>query len=143
MPVENILVSSNAQSKFTIFMQKHPTCICLYRWNLCGHCESFKPVWNKVTNHYKDSIAVVNIELDGMHGLDQKYQVMGFPTVIIYKSGNKWKEFNENRNEKELHKFIKDNMTSNVKKPLAKKQVAKKPVKPVKLVKPVKPVAKK
>ena len=102
MPIENI----SGPEKFTSFLKKHNNVLCLYYWKNCGHCIAFAPLWNKVTQQYKDSINVINVELECVRKLDDKYRVMSFPTVMVYKNGERYAEFIKNRTEKDLHAFI-------------------------------------
>ena len=101
---------SNANKKFKTFINNHEHVICLYHWLSCGFCLSFANVWNKVMNKYKDDINVISIELEAIKHIDKKYQVSAFPTIVIFKNGVKEKEFTKARTEKELIKFIEENM---------------------------------
>ena len=100
----------NANKRFKSFINGHKYVICLYHWLSCGFCVSFVDIWNKVIAKFKDDINVVSIELEAIKNLDKKYQVTAFPTIVIFKDGKKHIEFTKTRSEKELSKFIKENM---------------------------------
>ena len=84
MPIINI-TPSEAYKFSSIINNK--IVLCLYHWKLCGHCIDFIPRWNKITSQYKDSIIIVNIELDAMNKLPDYYKVQAFPSIILYKNG--------------------------------------------------------
>jgi predicted bacteriocin transport accessory protein len=109
MPVEDILIPGTAKQRFENILTKG-TIVCYYHWKLCGHCSAFSPLWKKVIQQYKDKVFFVNIELEGMNGLDRQHRVQGFPTIIIYKNGKKSKEFNGERTAENLNTFIKENV---------------------------------
>lgn len=132
MTIETLNDSSIAKEKFLSILSNNAKVMVFYYWKMCGHCVTFAPIWNKVTNQYKDRIQVVNIELESMKKLDKKYMVSAFPSIIVYKNKNKWIDYTRERNEKELHKFIQENLLDNqktLKKSSVTKKVSKKPVK--------------
>lgn len=114
MPILNIDNPLEAKNKFTSFI-KSGDVLCLYRMEGCGHCIDFMPIWNKIINQFKNDINVINIEYKSMLTLDNNYHVNGFPSIIIYKNGKKFKEFTTYRTEKNVHDFIKNNMLKTVK----------------------------
>jgi thioredoxin-like negative regulator of GroEL len=113
MPIINI-TPSEAYKFSSIINNK--IVLCLYHWKLCGHCIDFIPRWNKITSQYKDSIIIVNIELDAMNKIPDYYKVQAFPSIILYKNGKKFKECNM-RDDKSLHNFIQENALETTKTP--------------------------
>lgn len=84
--------------------------ICLYHWKDCGHCITLLPIWEEAVKNSGKNSYIVEIEMDNLKYLDEKYRtVQGFPTIIVYKNGKKIKEFSEQRTRENLEKFIKDN----------------------------------
>lgn len=110
MTIINIENPSTAKRRFTSCINKYDKFICLYHWKNCGHCITFKPLWDKITKIHDDKIIVINIELESMKKLDDEFKINGFPSIVIYKNGKKDVEFTQQRNEKELDKFIKNNL---------------------------------
>jgi thioredoxin-like negative regulator of GroEL len=104
---------TNANKKFETFIKNHKNVICLYHWLSCGFCMSFVSIWNNVISKFKDEINVISIELEAIKNIDKKYQVSAFPTIVIFRNGAKYKEFTKARTEKELTKFIKENLLKN------------------------------
>ena len=132
MTIETINDPSIAKERFLSILSKNAKVMVFYYWKMCGHCVTFAPIWNKVVNKYKDRIQVINIELESMKRIDKKYMVSAFPSIVVYKNKNKWIDYTRERNEKELNKFIQDNLLDNqetLKKTPISKTVSKKPVK--------------
>ena len=109
MPIQNIILPDNAQTKFENLLKKG-TVVAYYHWNICGHCKAFTPLWKKITRQYKDKILFANIEFQGMQAMDESYKVEGFPSIIIYKNGKKKKEFVGERTPERLDAFLKKNV---------------------------------
>jgi thiol-disulfide isomerase/thioredoxin len=132
MTIETINDPSIAKEKFLSILSKNAKVMVFYYWKMCGHCVTFAPIWNKVVNQYKDRIHVINIELESMKRIDKKYMVSAFPSIIVYKNKNKWIDYTRERTEKELHKFIQENLLDNrgiLKTTPKSTRVSKKPVK--------------
>lgn len=119
MPIENI----STPERFSAFLKQYNNVLCLYYWKHCGHCIAFSPVWNKITKLYEDKINVINVELECSQKLQDKYRVLAFPTVVIYRNGKKEAEFLKERTEKNLDEFIKKHALA--KKPLRKRRKSK------------------
>ena len=72
----------------------------LYYANWCGHCKTFKPIWKKIMNEYKDNknISFENYEEEKMTQ-EQLSNVKYFPTILfngtLYDGGRSYEEFNK------------------------------------------------
>lgn len=103
------LSKENKKEVMNIMDNQH--CVCLYYWNLCGHCEMLMPIWKKLCKKYmkNTSINIINIELDNMNLLKSKYtlNINGYPTIIKYIKGNRNDEFQSKRDMENLDMFIK------------------------------------
>ena len=84
----------------------------------CGHCVRFKPEWKKIKEHLKSKRKLFNgyivTACDKTMGLlpcDVKPR--GFPTISLYKGPNHIMDFSEERNYKNVLKFIKKNLKKN------------------------------
>jgi len=106
MPIVTINSAEKANEKFMTLLKKNTKVICFYYWKQCGYCVSFAPIWNKVTLQHKDNVMVVNIELEAVKALDDKFRVQAFPSIVVYKNGKKHAEFTKERNEKNVHDFL-------------------------------------
>lgn len=138
MPIE-VLTPNTANDRFVTCLKKYGKVICLYHWNFCGHCIDFKPVWDSVINFHKDKINVIEIELESMKKFkDDKYKVMGFPSIVVYQNGVRTAEFTKQRNAQNLHEFIVSHFHSPVATKPVTKPATKSATKPKKLKKPTK-----
>jgi thiol-disulfide isomerase/thioredoxin len=80
-------------------------CIYFYMEN-CGHCKEMNPEWEKVKQNYNGNVKLVKIENKNA-GLDlDKYNIKGFPTIILVDNKGNHKEFNGNRNSNDIISFI-------------------------------------
>lgn len=79
----------------------------------CGYCKQFKPLWDKVSNEYKnkfgDDVKFVMIDSDSKNDLDmkilKKLQVDGLPT-LLYVNKKQMTTFDEERTEEKLKEFF-------------------------------------
>jgi|APSaa5957512576_1039674.scaffolds.fasta_scaffold45575_2 thiol-disulfide isomerase/thioredoxin len=84
--------------------------VYLFKADFCGHCQSFKPTWDKLQQQYKErGINFVTYDSDQDGGMMERYNVMGFPTIIM-ETGNEIKEFDDMRTIEKLSKFIDSNL---------------------------------
>lgn len=89
----------------------------LYYANWCGHCQRFKPEWErfteKVNNEFAGNVTVKSIEDSEISGglpVVDGHQIRGYPTVVFdVKSDNNSKQFEYNgkRNADALMEFTK------------------------------------
>jgi thioredoxin-like negative regulator of GroEL len=124
MPIINI-APTEANQTFFKCIKTNENVLCFYYWKQCFHCQQFAPLWNKISTFYKDKMNILNIELESVKKLDDEYKVMGFPSIMVYRNGKKYTEFNKARNENNLHDFIQKNMLKTIKKPQIKRVIAK------------------
>lgn len=87
--------------------------IYFFRANWCGHCQRFKPTWdsfvdrcNKSDEHQNLEIVELDVDKEESKPLLQKYNVRGFPTVILVDSKGDVKHFQDERTEEALMKFV-------------------------------------
>ena len=71
--------------------------------NGCIHCEKFTPTWDKFSNNYKLSNVKKWKEID--ENTLKKYNVQGFPTVIMIDENGNGKPFEGDRTISGLEKF--------------------------------------
>ena len=74
--------------------------------NGCGYCTRFNPVWDAFSKKYQGNVLLKKIERADAGSLLNKYNVRGFPTVILDK-GNSSKTFNMDRTVDNLLSFVK------------------------------------
>ena len=79
--------------------------VILFTNNTCQYCIAFKPEWEKFKLLNLKNIEI--IEVNNNTSLYNKYNIIGFPTIIIDKNNNTFIEYNGNRTSNDLHTFIK------------------------------------
>ena len=58
----------------------------------CGHCKTLKPVWKEAAEKAnKDKKKMIMIDVGGktadQQALIDKYQIDGFPTIMVFQNG--------------------------------------------------------
>lgn len=53
----------------------------------CAPCKAIGPVVEELSREYDGKLKVVKMNVDDNPGTPSKYQVMGIPTLILFKSG--------------------------------------------------------
>ena len=71
--------------------QKDKTLVLFYA-DWCGHCKTIKPAWKEAAEEAnKDKTRMVMIDVGGksadQQALIDKYQIDGFPTIMIFQNG--------------------------------------------------------
>ena len=81
----------------------------------CGHCKSMENEWKVLESKCKNkyNLAKVRDDMkDGvMNGLGK--DVQGFPKIVLISNGKQINEYNGERNNEKLLKFIEGNMSKN------------------------------
>jgi len=92
---KNLSSSSNAEK----------TKIYLFKAEWCGHCNEFKPIWNKLKQSLKKEYIFVTLDADEDEEEMKKWDIKQFPTIIKIKN-NKKEEYNGSRDEISIKNFI-------------------------------------
>ena len=72
----------------------------------CGHCQEFAPTWDKFKA--TSPIPTYKIESKGADTMLQKYNISGFPTIVLLDSKNELiKTLNGERTLEGLNAFVK------------------------------------
>lgn len=85
--------------------------LVLVYMNGCGHCEKMMPEWEKARKNNHSGIKMRKVEMNQKDGknLCKRYNIQGFPTIILLEKGKKVKYYEGERNEVGLIKFLKSN----------------------------------
>jgi thioredoxin 1 len=59
----------------------------------CGPCKLLEPILQQLANDWKEKVQVFRLDVDENPGLTMHFQVMGVPTVILFKQGNPVERF--------------------------------------------------
>jgi protein disulfide-isomerase-like protein len=83
----------------------------------CGHCKKLEPMWDEVSkevnSNKKDSMLKINVggNEPGSSGpeyqkISEKYNIQGFPTIIIFKNGSPQSEYEGSRDKEGFLKAL-------------------------------------
>ena len=95
------LLSGYQKTSYTLYntegFQLAPVKANYYYMDGCGHCKDFSPVWDEFTKSYKGNVQFRKINMkDGEEEL-KKYNVEGFPTVVVIDSNGGFEHYNGER----------------------------------------------
>jgi len=116
-PAENVELKEDSEGavlqltavSFPQTIEKGITFIKFYApW--CGHCKRLLPTWNQLAEKFFGNesvkIAKVDCTLQENRDLCSEQDVNGFPTLFIYKDGEKISEYNGSRSLDDLFEFV-------------------------------------
>lgn len=76
----------------------------------CGHCKRLAPTWDDLGKKYKSNkdvqIVKVDCTLQKNKALCSDEKIEGFPTILLYKNGDKISEYQGTRTVDDLENFI-------------------------------------
>ena len=55
----------------------------------CGPCKLIAPILEEIANEKKDILNIVKLDVDSNRQTAEIYNVMGIPTLILFKNGKK------------------------------------------------------
>ncbi|MAO07123.1 MAG: thioredoxin [Alteromonas sp.] len=59
----------------------------------CGPCKMLAPILKQVKDEIGEGVKIVKIDVDKNKALSSQYQVMGVPTMILFKEGKQvWRQ---------------------------------------------------
>ena len=102
----------------SFIQQKKPVINAVYMPG-CGHCDSMIPKWNKastnIASKYNGDVIIALVHKDSMSDLKMPNEhIMGYPHIMGYVN-NRENEYNGDRSEEDLIKFMIQNGGSNLK----------------------------
>ena len=71
----------------------------------CGWCDRFNPIWNDFSDRYSGTLGIKKIESQNPES--KKYDVAGYPTVLLMVNGDHKATFKDERTVENLLKFAK------------------------------------
>lgn len=76
----------------------------------CGHCKRLSPTWDSLRDKFatKPGVNIVKVDctLDANKQLCNEEEVEGFPSIFLYKSGEKISEYSGSRSLDDLYDFV-------------------------------------
>lgn len=108
--VDEIAVVQLISDNFKHGIEKGVTIVKFFApW--CGHCKRMAPTWEELAAKFAGStvakVAKVDCTLDESKELCSEQSVDGFPTIFLYKNGEKVEEYNGSRSLDDLYEFVK------------------------------------
>ena len=82
-----------------------PKELVYFYMNGCGHCKKFTPEWDKFSQGYNGNLNIRKVERADAGDELQKYEVKGFPTVLLLDGSGGKKEFDGERTVQGLTSF--------------------------------------
>ena len=79
--------------------------IMLFKADWCGHCKSFKGVWDQLSKNSGLDVEFITYDSEKDKELFKQYSISGFPT-LLFKNGNRLIEYNNDRDYDSIRDFI-------------------------------------
>ena len=77
----------------------------------CPPCRALTPVLEKVARGLHGEVLLAKVEVDDNMRLAGRYQLRGFPTVILFVQGEEAGRFTGARSEQQVRVFLSDHRT--------------------------------
>ena len=86
----------------------NPTSCTYYYMTNCGHCKTFTPERDKFVQNYTGKIVFKKVEMNQAGKDIEKYNIKGFPTVLIMDEAGETKEYDGPRTSDGLKKYFEN-----------------------------------
>ena len=109
-----MIIKVNNDSGFQRFkrevIEKKKSCFAMFHMEGCGHCVMLRPEWEKMKKKVGSSLILAEIDSNYSREITDLTggEVVGFPTLMVIKEGRKAFEYNRERKEKEMLKFVRE-----------------------------------
>ena len=100
----DIYIYSNKPKPYEEF--SNPKQLVYFYMDGCGHCKTFAPIWDEFASSYKGNLKLNKYERKQATDMIDKYQIQGFPTVLLIDEKGDKKEFEGDRTVKGLELFV-------------------------------------
>ncbi len=76
----------------------------------CGPCRLLAPIVEQLEKEFEGKLEFLNVDVDEVSALADRYQIYTIPCLYIFKDGNKVAEKIGYSQKEELEKFITENI---------------------------------
>ncbi len=126
-------INDNNINKFNKLINKNgKIAVVIFHATWCGHCIEFGKYWNEIkkkSKSIKKHILLARVEEKMLNSIKINNNIKGFPTITLFNSGKKIKDYNGIRDTENFIKFLNDNAKSikhKINKKVNTKKIAKK-----------------
>ena len=84
----------------------NPSSCTYYYMTNCGHCKRFTPEWDSFAQSYNGPIKLKKLEMNDAGSDLEKYNIKGFPTVLLVDEQGETKEYDGPRTSDGLNNFF-------------------------------------
>jgi len=87
----------------------NPASCTYYYMEQCGHCKRFSPEWENFVQTYTGPVTLRKVEMSEAGDDLEKYNIRGFPTILILDENGESKDYDGPRTSDALTKFLDGN----------------------------------
>lgn len=75
----------------------------------CGHCRRLEPTWQQLAKSHEndDGVTIARVDCTEHRAICTQHGVRGYPTLMMFKDGNKVEDYENSRELKTLEAFVK------------------------------------
>ena len=84
----------------------NPSTCTYYYMEQCGHCKRFSPEWDNFVQSYAGPVVLRKVEMSEAGDDLEKYNIRGFPTILIIDDNGESKDYDGPRTSEALTKFL-------------------------------------
>ena len=101
------IVNITSETEFNDKIVKADTPVLIDFWApWCGPCKMVAPELEAVSAEYEGKAVILKVNVDEQQGLATKYNVMGIPTLLLFKDGKEAERIVGYRPRKDLMEAI-------------------------------------
>ena len=101
-------VNNSNVNNFNNKIKTMPAVVCFHA-DWCGHCQQLKPEWDSMVKNLKKKNLnglLARIEEKNLDKAQCDKDIKGYPTIRVFKNGEKDEDYSGTRESKELTEFV-------------------------------------